>query len=154
MDIENVADKTGFPALARKIAINPDYEAFIFRKFDRLSARNLLHLESKLAYLEFKLDKADELAANSRSTETLRSIRTWEAFEDLAKRDEAGPEHARMRIAEEIREVLKEYRKTDSSNFGIFKLLSKLDRGSPDTAEPNCNARGTKETGPRSRVPA
>lgn len=41
MDVENVRDSTGFPALAKKIAINPDYEAFIFRKFDRLNARNL-----------------------------------------------------------------------------------------------------------------
>ncbi len=75
MDDENVPERRGFPALAHKIAVNPDYEAFIFRKFDFLSARNLLHLESRLGYLE------------------------W-----------ARPEHARMRIAEKVREILKEYR--------------------------------------------
>jgi len=57
MDIENISEGTGFPALARRLAMNPDYEGFIFRTFDRLSARNLLHLESKLAYLEWKLDQ-------------------------------------------------------------------------------------------------
>ncbi|KAH7013423.1 hypothetical protein EDB80DRAFT_371775 [Ilyonectria destructans] len=108
MDIENVTERTGFPVLADRIAFNPDYEAFIFRKFDRLSARNLLHLESRLAYLEWKLDQADEQAAHSPDNETRRSIRVWEAFEENAK-NEARPEHARMRIAEEIRETLKEY---------------------------------------------
>lgn len=106
--------RTGFPELARRLAINPDYEAFIFRKFDRLSARNLLHLESKLAYLEWKLDQADNQAADSQDNETLRSIRVWEAFEDNAK-DNTRPEHAHMRIAEETRETLKEYREICSS---------------------------------------
>ncbi|KAG7284292.1 hypothetical protein NEMBOFW57_010661 [Staphylotrichum longicolle] len=40
-----------------------NYESFVFRKFDRLSARNLLHLEARLAYLEHKLDQSDEEAA-------------------------------------------------------------------------------------------
>lgn len=109
MDIENVTEQTGFPALARRIAVNPDYEAFVFRKFDRLSARNLLHLESRLAYLEWKQDQADEQAAQSRDNEALRSLRVWEAFEENAK-DGSRPEHGRMMIAEEIRETMKEYR--------------------------------------------
>ena len=106
-------ERSGFPALAYRIAVNPDYEVFIFRKFDRLSARNLLNLESRLAYLERKLDQADEQAeqqAERGDNETLRSIRAWEAFEENAK-DMARPEHARMAIANEVRETLKEYRK-------------------------------------------
>lgn len=95
--------------MARRMAATPDYETFIFRRFDRISARNLLHLESKLAYLEWKLDKADEQAALSPDNETLRSIQVWEAFEENAKQP-GRPEHSRMRIAEEIRETLKEYR--------------------------------------------
>jgi hypothetical protein len=102
-------ERRGFPALAYRIAVNPDYEVFIFRKFDRLSARNLLHLESRLAYLERKLDQADEQAERG-DNETLRSIRAWEAFEENAK-DMARPEHARMAIVNEVRETLKEYRK-------------------------------------------
>ncbi|RSM03282.1 hypothetical protein CDV31_010558 [Fusarium ambrosium] len=108
MDVENVRDGTGFPALAQRIAINPDYEAFIFRKFDRLSARNLLHLESRLTYLEWKLDQADAQAAHTQDNETLRSLRAWEAFEENAK-NAARPEYTRMKIAEEIKETLKEY---------------------------------------------
>ncbi|RSL53966.1 hypothetical protein CEP53_007574 [Fusarium sp. AF-6] len=104
MDVENVRDGTGFAALAQR------YEAFIFRKFDRLSARNLLHLESRLTYLEWKLDQADAQASNAQSNETLRSLRAWEAFEENTK-DEARPEYMRMKIAEEIKETLKEYRR-------------------------------------------
>ena len=89
MDAENATERTGFRALAHSIAINPDYEAFIFRKFDRLGARNLLHLEGRLAYLEWKLDQADEQAARSKDNETLRSTRVWEAFEENAKDEDA-----------------------------------------------------------------
>ncbi len=109
MDVENVTARGGFPHLARKMAAIPDYETFVFRKFDRLSARTLLHLESKLAYLEWKLDQADAQAAVSPDNETLRSIRVWEAFEENAK-CVGRPEHDRMRITEEVRETLKEYR--------------------------------------------
>ncbi|OAA54183.1 hypothetical protein ISF_08410 [Cordyceps fumosorosea ARSEF 2679] len=110
MDVENGTGREGFPRLARRMAETPDYETFVFRKFDRLSARNLLHLESKLAYLEWQLDKADEQAAASPDNETLRSLRVWEAFEENSKH--AGRlEQTRMKIAEDIRETLKEYRK-------------------------------------------
>lgn len=99
---------SGFPGLAQNIASTPDYETFIFRKFDRLSARNLLHLESRLAYLEWKLDRADEQAMQSQDNETLRSMRAWEAFEENAK-DQSRAENARMAIAEEIKKTLGEY---------------------------------------------
>lgn len=111
MNVDNMSERTGFPILAQRIALNPDYESFIFRKFDRLSARSLLHLESKLAYLEYKLDQADDQAASgSADNETRRSIRTWEAFEQNAE-DPTRPEHTRMKMAGQILETLKEYRK-------------------------------------------
>ena len=106
--IENKPQETGFPALSRQPAINPDYEGFVFRTFDRLSARNLLHLEAKLACLEWKLARADERAARG-DNDALRSTRAWEAFEESAKQDDRL-EHGRMKICEEIKESLKEYR--------------------------------------------
>ncbi|KAK0745621.1 hypothetical protein B0T18DRAFT_390214 [Schizothecium vesticola] len=108
MDIDSPSETRCFPALVQRIAIHPDYEGFIFRKFGRLSARNLLHLESRLAYLEWKLDQADELATRGGNNETLRSIRVREAFEENSK-DLAHGDCARMKLAEEIREILKEY---------------------------------------------
>jgi hypothetical protein len=74
--------------------------------FDGWTARNR---KRRLAYFEWKLYQADEQAALSPDNETLRSIRVWEAFEENAK-DAERPECGRMRIAEEVRETLKEYR--------------------------------------------
>lgn len=108
MDVENAPRKRGFPALADMIAVNPGYEAFIFRKFDRLSARNLLHLESRLAYFEKKLDQADEQGERG-DNETLRSLRSWEAFQENAE-DATRPEHSRMKMEMEMGDTLKEYR--------------------------------------------
>jgi len=113
------SDGTGFPLLASRMAMSPDYETFIFRRYDRLSARNLLHLESRLAYLDWKLSQADQEAALSQDNETLRSVRVWEAFEDHA-RDPSRPEFARMKIAEQVREALQEYRE-DPTAFSSGK---------------------------------
>ncbi|KAI2776587.1 hypothetical protein F4815DRAFT_449142 [Daldinia loculata] len=85
VNIASMTDRIGIPLLAQRIALGPDYEAFIFRKFDQLSARNLLHLESRLGYLEYKLDQADRQAEHGLDNETRRSIRAWEAFEENAK---------------------------------------------------------------------
>ncbi|KAI1481095.1 hypothetical protein F4774DRAFT_56517 [Daldinia eschscholtzii] len=106
--MQTLTGQAGFPLLAQRIALNPDYEAFIFRKLDRLSARNLLHLESRLVYLEYKLDQADKQAALGSDNESHRSLRSWEAFEKNAM-DESRPEHRRIKIAEEVSEKLKEY---------------------------------------------
>lgn len=50
----------GFPRVAHKIASDPDKTAFLFRRFDQLSARNLLYLEAELAELESQQNKFDD----------------------------------------------------------------------------------------------
>ncbi|KAF2033187.1 hypothetical protein EK21DRAFT_98475 [Setomelanomma holmii] len=44
------------------IARNPDNETFIFRRFDRSAARNILHLQARLIALEHEIDQLDEEA--------------------------------------------------------------------------------------------
>jgi len=51
----------GFPSLAS--FIGDDVEAAIFQKFDRLSARNLLYLQSNVNELQAQLDKFDSIDA-------------------------------------------------------------------------------------------
>lgn len=46
--------------MARWIAQDQDNEPYIFRKFDELSARNLLHLQSEVLELERNLKELDE----------------------------------------------------------------------------------------------
>ncbi|VTT64425.1 unnamed protein product [Fusarium fujikuroi] len=76
---------TGFEKLAAWTASIPDYEGFVFRRFDRLSARNLQHLESELTFLETKLDGLDQEAAASSDVNSLRTRYNWETFEELSK---------------------------------------------------------------------
>lgn len=102
--------RDGYPALASWIARDPDNESFIFRKFDRLSARNLLHLQSQLIALEEKLDRLDEQTRRSPDLAPRLSARRWETFVQYAA-DEARPEERkRMQLAKEIQVKIKEYR--------------------------------------------
>ena len=62
-DVEHIypeARRDGFPAVADWIARDPDNETFIFRRFDELSVRNLLNLQSELIELETRLRALDE----------------------------------------------------------------------------------------------
>lgn len=135
----------GFSEFARRISIFPDYEIYIFRKFDELSARNLLHLESRLAYLEEKLRRADAEAEQKAASdnEVLRSLNSWEAFEENA-RDPKNMEHTRMIMAEEIKEALKEYRKIMITTDSIHPL-NIIDRRNTTPTKPNSHACSTQK---------
>lgn len=49
----------GFPSVAAKIACDTDKTTTIYRRFDRLSARNLLFLQAQVAELEGLQDRYD-----------------------------------------------------------------------------------------------
>ncbi|KAF2653850.1 hypothetical protein K491DRAFT_769235 [Lophiostoma macrostomum CBS 122681] len=68
---------SGYPALAAFIASDIDQTSAIFKRFKRLGARNLLHLESELAELEAKQDNFDEAELQGKNWQT-RSIRYFE----------------------------------------------------------------------------
>jgi hypothetical protein len=51
--------RDGYPAVASWMARDPDNEIVIYRKFDILSVRNLLNLQSEIIYLESKLESLD-----------------------------------------------------------------------------------------------
>jgi hypothetical protein len=51
--------RSGYLSLAAWIAHDPDNETYVFRKFDRLSARNLLNLQNELIALEAELAAID-----------------------------------------------------------------------------------------------
>jgi hypothetical protein len=54
------ARERGYPQLAAYIAADEDKSITIYRRFERLAARNLLYLESELADLEAKQDELDQ----------------------------------------------------------------------------------------------
>lgn len=97
----------GYPALANWIAADPDNETYIFRKFNRLAARNLLYLQSELCTLEESLEKLDKEIEGDVSL--MESAMMWEVFVERAN-NEKRPEWEWMRLRNEIKEKLKEYR--------------------------------------------
>jgi hypothetical protein len=56
-DVEtaHIRPLVGFPSLADLIGSDPDRTSLVFRRFDKLAARNLLYLQSELAELEARL---------------------------------------------------------------------------------------------------
>ncbi|KAI5865961.1 hypothetical protein GGS23DRAFT_362489 [Durotheca rogersii] len=102
-------DPQGFEKLAEWTASIPDYEAYIFRRFDRLSARNLQFLESELATLEEELQDEDQDARkHAGKAADAVTLRNWTKFEELAAR-EGTKESRRMKLGREINEKLKNY---------------------------------------------
>ncbi|KAM7206467.1 hypothetical protein V8F20_002816 [Naviculisporaceae sp. PSN 640] len=93
----------GFPSLAAFIASDPDRTAGIFKRFDRLAARNLLNMQAELAELQERLDAYDN--DDQIADQSLQSLRNWS---DYKKREAIDP--ARMELMRKIKETMKEYR--------------------------------------------
>ena len=103
MDGKNILH--GYRTFADFIAT--DDELFIFRRFDRLNARNLLYLQSELIALETQLSKYDSEDIEDGSKDSILSARCWET---LALRAEEHPREAeRMELIRKIRKVTKKY---------------------------------------------
>lgn len=72
----------GFPQTSSFIAKDPAKTTVIFRRFDQLAVRNLLHLEARLAALE-SLQKAydrDDVEFNNDNEPITTAARSWEDF--------------------------------------------------------------------------
>jgi hypothetical protein len=117
--------RNGYPSLARWIAHDPDNESYVFRRFDRLSARNLLNLQSQLINLESELDRLDERMWLSGNPDAILSMSRWESFKERAT-DLTQPEHEKMELEQVLQRKIKEYRKgansSDDMNFKAINL--------------------------------
>src|SRR5450432_4230836 len=92
----------GYPRFAAFIAEDKDKSSTIYRRFERLAARNLLYLESELAELEKKQDDMDE-DYQREPHESTKSSRSWKAL-----REEAPETFYDMDGGPELAEVLEE----------------------------------------------
>lgn len=104
-----IVQKEGYANVARWIALDPDNETFVFRRFDELAARDLLNLQSELLAMEKELEELDRADASSKDLDRLDVCRTWET---LTERWDQGDEAARfrMKLNLKLREKLKIYR--------------------------------------------
>lgn len=112
-DIEKFAEipghGQGFAEASWLLASDVDSEGFIFRKFSKLSARNILYLQCELLALEEKLEKFDRLVDRSTDTSLQESARKWEKL--VAQSIEGEPRAVGMiATVRELRVKLREYR--------------------------------------------
>lgn len=104
VDVE-LAQLEGYPTFAEFIA--KDRDAAIYRKFERLSARNLLYQQSELHDLERQLKQLDhEDAEDIDNRAAQEAAVNWEHFSKDTSRE---AEHRRS-LQTDIKTKLKEYR--------------------------------------------
>jgi hypothetical protein len=112
-DVENDAVKVhyliGYPSLAAFIASDKNKSTAIYRRFDRLGSRNLLHLQSELAELEARQDALDAQDLKSATVDEKGDLRDWAIFTEKAKDDNNVREKARLALINEIRMKVKEH---------------------------------------------
>ncbi|KAI6565003.1 hypothetical protein MCOR03_002150 [Pyricularia oryzae] len=107
------AREFGFPAVSRWIAADDDGEALVFRKFDRLAARNLLYLQARMLELEERINNMDS-AVMGRDAAVEQALRNWEM---LVAKSEDSKVHIEARekmkkqidLHEELQKTIKEY---------------------------------------------
>jgi hypothetical protein len=105
----------GFPRVAAKIASDVDKTTTIYRRFDRLSARNILLLQAELAELERLQDRYDAEDRKRIDGVVVDGRHDWREFvKNAAETDISGKllypqEKEKMDLAIRIREKLKEY---------------------------------------------
>jgi hypothetical protein len=107
-DFELGRFRDGYPTLATWIARDPDNETFVVRKFNRLGARNILHLQSQLIALEKEIDDLDEDARQSSDLEARQSSHRWETLMKHAS-DGNRPEKERVEKLDKLKACLNEY---------------------------------------------
>ena len=95
----------GYPRFAA--FITEDRDAAIYRKFERLSARNLLYQQSEIHDLEGQLEDLDKEDADDLEDEGgSKSARLWTHF----AHDQGDKSNARRMLNQNIKIKLKEYR--------------------------------------------
>ncbi|ORY13958.1 hypothetical protein BCR34DRAFT_561312 [Clohesyomyces aquaticus] len=122
-DLEHGEAPDGYPALTNWIAADPDNETFVFRKFDRLAARNLLNLQSELFEIEAALDGFDVETSKGEDVTRKMSARDWGTFVENFN-DPQGPKWAkdRRRLELDLRSKIKEYHEALALQASIIGL--------------------------------
>jgi hypothetical protein len=100
----------GYPSLADFIASDEDRSTYIFKRFDRLAVRNLLHLQSKLAALQARQDELDMVSdADPGFLRTKDYLRNFDALTAAASTGDLRQQE-RLELAERIQNTMKDYR--------------------------------------------
>ena len=113
----------GFAVVAEFITSDEHGDRAVYRRFNALSARNLIYLHGELYFLETKLRRIDEedkriwLSGNqTEQVNVLQAAREWESF--VRKGNVQGSrDERRMKVVMGIRKLMKEYRLFSARNI-------------------------------------
>lgn len=102
----------GFALVASKIASDTDKTTTIYRRFDELSARNLLFYQAELAELEDLQREYDKEDVNAKDHVSIECQRDWSEFAKHAAEEGLVQkrEKEKMELAMKMRETLEKYR--------------------------------------------
>lgn len=98
----------GYPWLADLISRDPDSETYVFRRFNRLSARTLLLQQAELISLENRLDELDRQLVQNGEPDVQLAVRSWHEAEKIQSRLPAVKAH--MELTSKIEKKLEAYR--------------------------------------------
>ncbi|KAL8726144.1 MAG: hypothetical protein Q9166_006901 [cf. Caloplaca sp. 2 TL-2023] len=113
----------GYPSFAQFIA--EDADAAVYRKYEHLSARNLLYLQSELHELETQLedlDAADVKERESNDHESQKLARLWHHY----ARDDNDRAIRHRSLQAKIRLKVREYRKFGDITPQGYKEMTNL----------------------------
>jgi hypothetical protein len=99
----------GYPSLADFTAQDLDHETFVFRRFKRLSARNILNLQGELIKLEDDIAALEREAADSIDPELHLSMRSWTVLNENSQKSGRDLERKQKELASALEEKLKKY---------------------------------------------
>ncbi|KAJ4026453.1 hypothetical protein NW752_001398 [Fusarium irregulare] len=126
-DVEKHAGQTseqkplGFAALSSLMASDGDQELLIFRKFDEISARNLLYMQCEILSIEERLKKCDRKLASSGEMDLEEAAETWEVMVEQAK-DGRKEAKEMIDLIKELRVNMKEYHEALDLQSRISRL--------------------------------
>jgi hypothetical protein len=121
-------ESNGYATVAKSIAQDPDNETYIFRRFDRLTARNLLTIQGELLALQHELDVLDNAAASSLDAGLHAAMRSWAAMHANIPDGDGGDvteKGKRVRIAAQLEVKLKRYRKFPENDLRLSRLAKR-----------------------------
>ncbi|KAI1799906.1 hypothetical protein F4811DRAFT_69281 [Daldinia bambusicola] len=108
-----ISRKGGYLAAAAWLARDIDNETLVFRKFDKLSAVNLLYLQSEIIEIEKQLDDIHLSTVNGYDMDLKDAASTWETLVSQCKSNNEShlrkDAQNRMALIRELRAKLKEY---------------------------------------------
>ncbi|KAM0724193.1 hypothetical protein Q7P37_000075 [Cladosporium fusiforme] len=102
----------GYIDLAQFLARDVDNETYVFRKFERLAARNILYLQGELIKLERDAHELDEEAKDSMDPEVHLSMRCWADLDRNARDPSREHERRIKELADNIERKLRKYYET------------------------------------------